>query len=313
VILTYKACGEDAGRKVYAVLRREFRLSETLVRRLKRYDAIRVDGQPVFTDYRLSPGQVVRVDVTAGEEPSGSVPEAGPIEILFENEGLLAVRKPPGLITHPSRARYTGTLANFVAGYLKAKGEGETCHAVNRLDRDTSGVVLFAKNGYMKALASEALGRPEARKEYTALVCGVPEPLRGTVDRPIRRLRERDMLRIVAEDGQRAVTHYETLGVLEGDCRVSLLRLRLETGRTHQIRVHMLHIGCPILGDGLYSTDASRAISKRLGVETQALHAGVLRFTEPLSGRYLEITAPEPPAFDFVRRNMRPVPTTKGV
>ena len=308
MILTYTARAEDAGRKVYSVLRREMRISQTLARRLKRCGAIEVDGKAVFADYVLSPGDVVRVDVLAGEESSGNVPERGAIEILFENEGLLAVNKPAGLITHPSFARYTGTLANFVAGYLKEKGEGETCHAVNRLDRDTSGVVLFAKNGYMKALASEALLREDARKEYRALVCGVPEPLCGTVDKPIKRLRERDMLRVTAADGQRAVTHYETLRVYRlGEKRVSLLRLQLETGRTHQIRVHLLDIGTPILGDGLYYTDESRALSNALGAAAQALHASCLRFTEPLSGECLAICAPEPPAFSEICRRMQQV------
>jgi 23S rRNA pseudouridine1911/1915/1917 synthase len=308
VVLTYTAREEDAGRKVYSVLRREMRISQSLARRLKRCGAIEVGGRAVFADYALSPGDVLRVDVTAGEEPSGNVPERGELEVLFENDGLLAVNKPAGLITHPSFARYTGTLANFVAGYLKEKGEGETCHAVNRLDRDTSGVVLFAKNGYMKALASEALAGEGAQKEYRALVSGVPEPLCGTVDRPIKRLRERDMLRVTAADGQRAVTHYETLGVRRvGEKSVSLLRLKLETGRTHQIRVHMLDIGTPVLGDGLYFTDVSRALSDELGIITQALHAASLRFTEPLSGEVIEIIAPEPPVFQEMRRGMQSV------
>jgi 23S rRNA pseudouridine1911/1915/1917 synthase len=308
VILTYTAREEDAGRKVYSVLRREMRISQSLARRLKRCGAIYVGGEAVFTDYILAPSDVVRVDVTAGEEPSGNVPERGEIEILFENAGLLAVNKPAGVITHPSFARYTGTLANFVTGCLRDKGEGETCHAVNRLDRDTSGVVLFAKNGYMKALASEALMQNDARKEYCALVYGAPEPLSGTVDKPIKRQRERDMLRITAEDGQRAVTHYETLGVYQFEKRrVSLLRLQLETGRTHQIRVHALALGSPILGDGLYYTDASREASSELGIATQALHAVRLCFTEPLSGKPIEIVAPEPPVFQEVLQKTKKV------
>ncbi|SHI21991.1 23S rRNA pseudouridine1911/1915/1917 synthase [Sporobacter termitidis DSM 10068] len=300
--LTYSAGEKDAGRKVYIVLRRELMISDTLTRRLKRAGAIFVDGAPVFTDRRLTPGETLSVDVTAAEPPCDIVPEEGGLDILYEDAGLLAVNKPSGLITHPSRARYTGTLSNFVAGYLERTSGDGRCHAVNRLDRDTSGVVLFAKNSHMKARAGQALAG-DAEKEYAALIAGVMDKPAGTIDLPIRRLREGDMLRVAAPDGQRAVTHYETTAVTEidGDT-VSSLRLRLETGRTHQIRVHCLAFGHPILGDHLYNTAFSQDISARLGLAAQALHAEKLSFTEPVSGRRLKLTAPLPDYFkSFVK------------
>jgi 23S rRNA pseudouridine1911/1915/1917 synthase len=299
MLLNYTASESDAGRKVYHVMRRELMISDTLTRRLKQAGAIFADGMPVFTDRRLAAGETLSVDIAAAEPVCDIVPEQGSLEILYEDSGLVAVNKLPGVLTHPSHARYTGTLSNFVAGYLLEKTGDGRCHAVNRLDRDTSGVVLFAKNSYMKARAIEALAAADAVKEYLALVAGAMEESSGTVDLPIRRLKEGDMLRVVAPDGQRAVTRYETISVKRfGGDAVSVLRLRLETGRTHQIRVHCLALGHPVLGDSLYASDASRALSARLGIATQALRACTLTFTEPISHQKLLLTADPPEWFD---------------
>jgi len=288
MILMYTAMSSDRDRTVHSIMRKEMRISATMMRRLKLSDAISVSGMSVFTNYKLTPGDTVKIDILAAEQPCDNLPEQGDIDILFENDGLLAVNKPVGVLVHPSRSRHMGTLSNFVAGYLGI------CHAVNRLDRDTSGVVLFAKNSYMKALASEALCAPDVKKEYIALIYG-SMPQKGTIDVPIKRREELNMFRIPASDGQRAVTHYETLKVIEENkVQYSLVKFQLETGRTHQIRVHCLHMGCPILGDKLYYTKQSADMSQVLGITTQALHAKLLGFTEPLSGKHIEITAKPP-------------------
>jgi 23S rRNA pseudouridine1911/1915/1917 synthase len=303
MILVYNVRDTDSGRKVYTIMRRELLISAALTRRLKQAGAIFLDGQPVFTDRLVSAGETVTIDIAAAEPDCDNLPERGSISILYEDAGLLAVNKPSGMITHPSRAKNTGTLANFVAGYLLETTGCGCCHAVNRLDRDTSGVVLFAKNSHMKARASDALAATDAEKEYLALVHGTMDPPGGTIDKPIRRLREGDMLRVVSPDGQRAVTHYETVKTarIQGQT-VSLLHLRLETGRTHQIRVHMHDTGHPVLGDILYNTSESRAASECLGIASQALHARRLSFTEPVSGARLELTAPLPAVFAITFR-----------
>jgi 23S rRNA pseudouridine1911/1915/1917 synthase len=302
MILRYTVKDADSGRTVYAIMRRELRISAALTRRLKQAGAIYAGGVPVYTDHAVAAGETVEIDIMAAEPPCDLVPEAGPLDILFEDSGLIAVSKPAGVLTHPSRARYTGTLSNFVAGYLAQSTGSGCCHAVNRLDRDTSGVVLFAKNSYMKALASEALAEPDAIKEYTAAVFGVMEPPAGTIDLPIRRLREMDMRRTVSPDGQRAVTHYKTELVLKtAGGALSLLRLTLETGRTHQIRVHCRHLGHPVLGDILYYTAESAALSKRLGAASQLLHARRLSFSHPLTGRRIDLEALEPELFCRIR------------
>ena len=292
MLLSYTAAENDDGRTVYSIVRREFMASTALLRRLKAAGAIAVSGAPAFTSYRVSPGETVSVDVDMAEKPCDNIPEQGSVEVLFENEGLVAVNKPAGLIVHPTHSKNTGTLANFVAGYLLRTAPACSCHAVNRLDRDTSGVVLFAKNSHMKALASKALSDGAASKEYLALVYGAM-PESGVIDAPIRRFEERNMLRVVSPDGQAAVTRYETLRVLgAAGWYASMVLLRLETGRTHQIRVHCLHVGHPVLGDKLYCTEDSRYLSLDLGVATQALHACRLVFTDPVSGKPIEIVAP---------------------
>lgn len=299
MVLRYDVTESDCGRKIYSIMRWELRISAALTRRLKQVNGIFLNGQLVYTDHIVAAGETVKIDITAAEMVSDVVPEQGTLRILYEDAGLIAVNKPSGMITHPSHAKYTGTLANIVAGYLLgAAGDGR-CHAVNRLDRDTSGVVLFAKNSYMKARAAEALSSPDAKKEYLALICGVMDAESGVIDMPIKRLHEGDMRRVTAPDGQRAVTHYETVGTaFFGVHSVSLLRLHLETGRTHQIRVHCQAVGHPVLGDILYYTDESRSVSAALGVFSQALHARSLIFTEPISGVLLEIKAPVPGVFD---------------
>lgn len=286
------ASSQDNGKILYHYLRREMHFSASLVRRLKNAHALFVNGRPVYTNHVLNTGDVVEVDLLAAEPPCDLVPENGPLEILDENEGLIAVNKPAGILVHPSHARYTGTLSNFVAGYMANTYGLGCCHAVNRLDRDTSGVVLFAKNSHYKDLAAKALKEAGALKEYLALAFGQFSEEKGTISLPIKRLEEGNMLRIVSPDGQDAVTHYEVLGggILEGEY-VSLLKLRLETGRTHQIRVHCLALGHPLLGDVLYHTQASSALSEKLGISAQALHAFRLQFCDPVTSTFKTLTA----------------------
>ncbi|MCL2402544.1 MAG: RluA family pseudouridine synthase [Oscillospiraceae bacterium] len=299
MILSYTIKETDRGRTVFSILRNELHISAALVRRMKTANAIRICGIPVYTNHIVTPGETVTADINAAEPQCDNLPEDGELDILFENAGLIAVNKPAGIIVHPSRAKNTGTLSNFVAGFLLKSGNDPSCHSVNRLDRDTTGVTLFAKNSHMKARTAAALNDKSTVKEYTALVYG-HFPDQGVIDLPIRRLAEGDMFRAVLPDGQRAVTHYKILRVFSGAFTFSLVQFRLETGRTHQIRVHCLHLGHPVLGDRLYNTDASRDISHALGITSQALHAYKLGFTEPLSGEFIELTAPYPDVFNHI-------------
>lgn len=290
MILQHTITPSEHGSELAYVLRRSLSLSAASVRRLKRSDGIKLDGRTVFTNYRVSMGE--RLTVTLSERECDIVPEEGIIDIIYEDEWILAVNKPAGMLVHPSRARYTGTLSNFVYGYLLSKGE-EGCHNVNRLDRDTSGAVLFSKSAHVKNLCARSLRQPESRKDYVAVVCGVPDETQGVIDQPIRRFRERDMLRIVSPDGDRAVTQYSVMssGSYLGE-EICVMSFRLMTGRTHQIRVHCHASGFPILGDGLYYTAMSKEMSDKIEAKGQMLHSRLIVLKHPVTGENLRIEAP---------------------
>ncbi|NMA37283.1 MAG: RluA family pseudouridine synthase [Papillibacter sp.] len=278
------------GRELKSLMKNELRLSVSLIRTLKAASGIYVNGKPVFTDYRVKTGDEVLLIIT---EPAADFPpEQGSLTILYEDEDLLAVAKPQGLIVHPSHSRLNGTLANYVLAYILDSG-GESCHLINRLDRDTGGVVLFSKSAYVKSLMTGSI----TVKEYLAVVCGRPKADSGIIEQPIRRAREGDMLRIVAPDGDYSRTDYELIDSAGG---LSLLRLRLHTGRTHQIRVHLSYLGCPILGDRLYGTEESRSVSEKEDTNMQQLHARKLVFTHPFSGKSIELCSE--PAWEILAK-----------
>ena len=293
MILRHTVTTEEDGAALYTVLRRSLGLSATQVKRLKRVPGgILLDGAAVYTRHRVVSGDEIVCDLHLVEPACDIIPENGLLSIIYEDEGLLAVNKPPGLLVHPSSSRNTGTLLNIALGHILKDGPGG-CHVVNRLDRDTSGAVLFSKNAHLKHLAIAALHQEAAKKEYLALVLGAPADQEGVIDLPIRRVGERDLRRVVAPDGDRAVTHYRTLGIGRlGDAVVSAVAFRLLTGRTHQIRVHCLEMGFPILGDILYHTPESRICSEALGLEAQQLHCRRLSFSHPMTRTPLTIEAP---------------------
>ena len=291
--LEYTARARDDGRRVYHILKNELRLSAELIKRLKRESAVTVDGTPVYLDRRLVPGETVAAELSRAETPPEFPPERGSVEVLFENEGLLALNKPAGMLTHPSRGKFTGTLANYAAGYLADTGSSPALHPVNRLDRDTSGVVLFAKNAHVMNLAVSALKSPEAEKAYIAYLFGRLPEKAGEIKAPIAREREGFQKRVVREDGKPAVTRWRVLREAEIlGYRVSEVRLTLLTGRTHQIRVHCSYLGAPVLGDRLYGRDEPPELSERLGLEAHLLHAVSLTLREPMTGELVTAKAP---------------------
>lgn len=293
MMLSYTAEEKDEGRKVYHILRNELSISAALVRRLKNSKGIYLNGEPAYTTVRVAPGDVISADVIGAEKEPDIEPEDGELNILYENEGFIAVNKPCGMLVHPSRARFYGSLAGIAAGYFKRTGQNSACHVVNRLDRDTSGIVLIAKSAHYKTLLAEALHEDTAEKRYIALLSGTLPQNCGVIDAPIKREEEQKMRRIVASDGQRAVTEYTVKGTAEAfGFTIELVEFVLKTGRTHQIRVHSSYMGAPLLGDGLYGDGVSGEISEKLGISAQALHAFYLRFRDPVTGKLLELTAP---------------------
>ena len=276
MILRHTALREG---KLLSFLRRELGLSYGLVKRLKYQDAYHVNGEPAHTDRPIRPGDVITVSI-AEAQPDVS-PEDGEITILYEDEAIIALDKPPGLLMHPTFNRTQGTLANRLLGYYRRTGQPCAVHLVSRLDRDTFGITLVAKNAHIHALLCASARAGHLEKTYHAAVFGHPPATSGEISLPIARLSPTSLLRCVRADGKFARTTYQVLRTTV-DC--ALVRLRPETGRTHQLRVHCAHEGFPILGDAQYGTDASQAFSQACGYAHQQLCAASLSFPHPLTG-----------------------------
>lgn len=266
--------------RLSSFLLKELKMSTGLMNRLKWGDGIRVNGTPQHTNYPVQPGDVITV--TLEEETPEYPAEDGPLTILYEDDWLLAVDKPAGMLIHPSRAKNSGTLANFVAGYYGKTGQKSAFHPLTRLDRDTFGIVLLAKNSHVHAL----LQQEKPKKTYHALVYGGPAEETGTVTAAISRCPLPSLLRRIDPNGKPCLTEYR---VLERSNSTSKLELHPVTGRTHQLRLHCAYLGCPILGDPQYGTEESTAYSARLGIQTQLLCAKRLEFTHPLTGERITL------------------------
>ena len=255
-------------------LRGELRMSYALMNKLKWGDAIQVNGEPQRTNFPVKPGDMITVRMEE-EEPEYPA-EDGELNILYEDEYLLAVDKPAGMLIHPSRSRNTGTLANFVAGYYQKTGQKSAFHPLTRLDRDTFGIVLLAKNAHVHTLLQET----NVQKTYHALTFGWTEEDSGTIDAPIARRELPSLLRYVSPDGKHSVTEFAVLARKENICK---LALRPVTGRTHQLRVHCAHVGHPILGDPQYGSEESIRFSETLGLSYQMLCAKKLELQHPIT------------------------------
>lgn len=283
MVLTHTACREG---KLVSFLRGELGLSSTLTTRLKYRNAYRVNGQTVHVHHRIHPGDVIAVTI---EESAPDYPaEPGELDILYEDDALIVLDKPAGIMMHPTFNRLDGTIANRLLHYYQATGQKCAIHLVNRLDRDTFGVVLIAKNSHTHAILCGHLQSGQIHKTYRAAVFGCPPAPEGEICAPIARLSPTSLLRCVREDGKPAKTVYR---VLASDGRCSLLELQPVTGRTHQLRVHCAYSGFPILGDPQYGSAASQEFSLEQGCQWQQLCATSLRFPHPLTGEELTVVS----------------------
>lgn len=272
--------------RLSSFLREEMKMSAGLMNRLKWQQLLFVNGQPVHTDYPVKPGDIITVPL---DEPVPDYPaEDGELTILYEDAHILAVDKPTGMLIHPSRSRLTGTLANFVLGYYEKTGQKSAFHPLTRLDRDTFGVVLLAKNAHIHSLLNELHLQGGFEKIYEALVFGGPKEDLGIIDAPIARLPLPSLLREVSPAGKPSVTEFK---VLERKENFTKLALRPVTGRTHQLRVHCAYMGWPILGDPQYGSEESQAFSKEMGFHSQRLCAKALTFAHPVTGEKITVTS----------------------
>ena len=292
MILTYTISELEEGQKISNILRNKLNISSRLLTKLKMNKKILVNDVPVFSSYIVKNGDFITIKINF-EEEDYIVAENIPLDILYEDDYLLAVNKSAGIVVHPSSYHLNGTLANGVKFYLN---NNKKIRPINRLDRDTSGIVLFAKNEYIQECMKQ---ENTMEKEYLAILTGLLNEKSGTIDAPIARKPDSIMERIVDESGQNAITHYK---VLEAYCSnstelvLSFVQVKLETGRTHQIRVHFAYKGNAILGDTLYGVETSL-------INRQALHAWRLSFVHPISKEQIMIEAQLPEDMKNVLEN----------
>ena len=259
--------------RLSAILKEDMKISTGLMNRLKWQDKIFVNGTPQHTDFSVKAGDLVTVPLD--EEEPEYPPQDGPLTIRYEDDHLIAVEKPAGMLIHPSRSKFDGTLANFVVAYYNRTNQKCAFHPVTRLDRDTFGIVLLAKHSHAHALMQTA----ELQKTYHALVLGDWQPEEGIIDAPIARKPLPSLLREVSPEGKPCLTEYRVLERFDGYTK---LALRPVTGRTHQLRVHCAHMGHPILGDPQYGNEASG-----FGLGSQMLCAKRLELVHPITGESL--------------------------
>lgn len=264
-------------------LRKHAGISLTLWRKIKQSDSFQINGIPEKASLATVQAND-RITYTL-KQSSEIVPTCLPLCVRYEDEYLLIVDKPAGQLVHPTTKERARTLANAILYHYAKNQLSLTYHPVHRLDKNTSGLVLIAKQPHIQHLLSSG-NHKDLQRTYLALVKGKPQPDAGTIDLPIARRPDSIIERTVADNGQRAITHYHTRETF-ADC--SLLQLELETGRTHQIRVHLAALGHPIIGDGLYGGPLSADIQR------QALHASHLQFTHPVTRQIIHASSPLPP------------------
>lgn len=274
---------EHEGLKLGKYLRDKLMMSRNGLVKVKQSDSLKVNGCYVHTDKILKAGDKVEFNFP-DQDSENILPEYMDLDIVYEDDYMIVVNKKSGILIHPARNHYMGTLANGIMYHLMEEGRNITIRPVNRLDRNTSGLVLFAKSSHVQHLISLDGFKDKIVKEYLAIAQGIVEPDSGTIDAPIAIERVNWIKRMVREDGNRSITHFQ---VIERYMDYTLLNIILETGRTHQIRVHMAHLGHPLLGDDLYGGSQEK-------IERQALHAHNIKMLHPITHSNLKLTAEIP-------------------
>lgn len=270
---------------VKEVLKAEFSMSDRLLLKLKKLDKIYLNGNVTSVNHPVLENDLIECYLDYEEDNSNIVPTEMPLNIIYEDEAYIVVNKPAGIPVHPSMDHYTDSLSNGIAFYFNQIGLKKKIRPVNRLDKDTSGIVIFAKNEYIQECLVRQMKSKEFIKRYIAVVNGNLDNLEGTINAPIARKEGSIIERCVSETGDIAITHYK---VLKRKTDFDIVECILETGRTHQIRVHFAYLGHSLLSDTLYGTSSSL-------INRQALHAYKVEFTHPLSKKKVKYitTVPE--------------------
>lgn len=276
-----------AGLEVNTLLRRNLFLSGTVLRRVKWLeDGICLDGVRVNVRTRVEEGQTLSVRLTIpGGIAHPPIPAAGQLDIVHEDADLVVINKAPGILVHPGHGHFNDTVGNFLMDHYRQTGEDTGFHPVHRLDKGTSGLLVIAKHPHSQEQLKRQIHTGRFHRVYLAVCSGVPQPTQGIIDAPIGPVGAPSPCQGVIPEGKPARTYYR---VLQTSPARALVELALGTGRTHQIRVHMAHIGCPLIGDFLYGTEDQSLISR------PALHSAKLDLTHPITGERFVFTCPMP-------------------
>ncbi|MDD4767769.1 MAG: RluA family pseudouridine synthase [Desulfotomaculaceae bacterium] len=280
--IEYRVTNDHDRKKVSQILKDHLKLSRSEIRRIKRHAGLMVNGQTVRLNSLVQEGDLIRVNFHDDEQPV--IPQGIPLDILFEDEHILVVNKPANMLVHPLSYHVLNTLANGVIYHWQQQGQNSKFRAVSRLDRDTSGVILIARSSYICHQLAGQMKNNRCRREYLAVAHNRITMDSGIIDFPIGRPHDRSLIFGVTAQGKAAVTHFDVIQRFAGG---SLVKLRLETGRTHQIRVHMKHFGHPLMGDELYGGSLDL-------INRQALHSWQLEFDHPVTKERMRLEAPLP-------------------
>lgn len=308
--VVHVADAKDAGRMLRDVMRDRLGVSRRLFVRLKQSEeGLTINGERAYPSYRLAEGDVVEFRMEQ-EKSDDIYPQPMELDIVFEDEHLLVLNKPAGTIVHPTTGHYMNTLANGVVHYWRERGESCRFRPVHRLDEDTSGLVIVAKHPYAHQQLSVQMTEGTVEKKYRAYVYGRPPADEGEVNAPIGRVPEDPHRRAVREDGAPSLTFYKVAEAYP--CGATALDIRLGTGRTHQIRVHLGSVGCPLIGDAYYADPVweKTELARRLDavIARQALHASLLAFRHPVTGEPMALEAALPADLRALEAELRALP-----
>lgn len=293
---------EEAGVRIDKYLAEQLPdITRSYLQKLLKDGSVQMNGKPVKTSTKTAAGAVIELTIPDPEEPE-ILPEDIPLDILYEDSDVILINKPKDMVVHPAAGHYTGTLVNALMYHCKGDLSGINGvlrpGIVHRIDKDTTGVLIVCKNDKAHNALAEQLKEHSITRKYRAIVCGNLKEDEGTVDAPLgRHPQDRKKMAIVRTGGKRAVTHYR---VLERFGNYTYIECQLETGRTHQIRVHMASLGHPLLGDEVYGR-----VKSPFKLEGQTLHAMVLGFIHPTTGEYMEFEAPLPEYFEKLLEKLR--------
>ncbi|MDF2948098.1 MAG: pseudouridine synthase [Sedimentibacter sp.] len=273
---------QENGKTVKGIMSENLNFSRRLSKKLELSDRLYINGRVAKLNKSVSTGDILSIEFDEDEDEYDAVDI--PIDIVYEDNDLLVVNKPPYIVVHPTKSHQNNTVANGVAFYFKQKNIKRKVRLVNRLDMNTSGIVIIAKHPYAHNELANQMKSNSVDKYYYAIVDGIIKDDKGTINEPIARLNQEDIIRVVHPSGKECITHY-TVEKRFND--MTLVKLKLETGRTHQIRVHLKYIGHPIIGDTLYGKESEQ-------ITRQALHCYEMKFKQPLTNEELLITCPLP-------------------